>query len=241
MKILDHLMTTLDFDTSVKEIRQGVFHTAVVTRTCGLAATLIRDALTQSPPLVREPGFLTDRSARELAKMAYSESLLEAAMGMAAINSLISIDPDRCLELNAADLILERAQGRRVVIVGHFPFVPKVREKAKALWVIDKNPKPGDVPGDETDRFIPLADVVAITGTALTNHSLPELLDLCNPNAFVILLGDSAPLSPVFFDHGVDAVCGTQVTDTALAMRCLSQGANFRQIQGTRRLILMKE
>jgi len=82
--------------------------------------------------------------------------------------------------------------------------------------------------------------VVAITGTALTNHTLDYLLGLCNPAAFVVLLGDTAPLSPVLFDYGVDAVSGTRVVDPGLVLRCISEGANFRQIRGTRRLTLMR-
>ena len=31
MKILDDLISTLDFNASVKDIRQGVFHTGVLT------------------------------------------------------------------------------------------------------------------------------------------------------------------------------------------------------------------
>jgi uncharacterized protein (DUF4213/DUF364 family) len=82
--------------------------------------------------------------------------------------------------------------------------------------------------------------VVGITGTALTNHTLERLLELCSPRAYVVILGDTAPLSPLFFDYGVDAVCGTVVIDTELALRCVSQGATFRQIKGTRRLALEK-
>jgi uncharacterized protein (DUF4213/DUF364 family) len=124
--------------------------------------------------------------------------------------------------------------------VGHFPFVPKVREVAAQLWVIEKNPKAGDVCETEGDSLIPRADLVAITGTALTNHTLDHLLELCSPAAYVIILGDTAPLSPVLFDYGVNAVSGTQVVDPALALRCVSEGANFRQIRGTRRLTMMK-
>ena len=65
-------------------------------------------------------------------------------------------------------------------------------------------------------------------------------MDLCDPKAYVILLGDSAPLSPMLFDYRVDAVSGTKVTDPTLALRCLSEGANFRQIKGTRRLTMMR-
>jgi uncharacterized protein (DUF4213/DUF364 family) len=240
MKIINDLISTLDFDASVKDIRQGVFHTGVLTRYCGLAATLPRDALKQEGPLVREPGFLLDKTARDLAQMVYSDSLLEAAIGMAAINSLLEVDPDSCIEVNAAEVILEKGEGKKVVIIGHFPFLPRVREKAKNLWVIEKNPREGDLNETEADRFIPQADVVAITGTSLTNHTLPHLLELCNREAFVIMLGDTVPLLPVLFDYGVHALSGTRVIDAELALKCVSQGANFRQIKGTRKLTMVK-
>jgi hypothetical protein len=38
--------------------------------------------------------------------------------------------------------------------------------------MIEKNPKSGDFGEAEADNLIPRADVVAITGTALTNHTL---------------------------------------------------------------------
>jgi len=69
---------------------------------------------------------------------------------------------------------------------------------------------------------------------------LPHLLEICNPGAFVIMLGDTVPLSPVLFDYGVHALSGTRVIDADLAMRCVSQGANFRQIKGTKKLTMVK-
>jgi len=240
MKIIDDLISTLNFDAPVKDIRQGVFHTGVLTRYCGLAATLPRDALKQEGPLVKEPGFLLDKPSRDLAQMVYSDSLLEAAIGMATMNSLLEVDLESCAEINAAEVILDKGEGKGVAIVGHFPFLPRVREKAKALWVIEKNPKEGDFNETEADRFIPQADVVAITGTSLTNHTLPHLLELCNPKAFIMMLGDTVPLSPVLFDYGVHALSGTRVMDTDLALRCVSQGANFRQIKGTKKLTMVK-
>ncbi len=240
MKIIDHIISTLNFDAPVKDIRQGVFHTGVLTRYCGLAATLPRDALKQEGPLVKEPGFLLDKPSRDLALMVYSDSLLEAAIGMATINSLLEVDLEACTEINAAEVILDKGEGKRVAIVGHFPFLPRVREKAQALWVIEKNPREGDFNETEADRFIPQADVVAITGTSLTNHTLPHLLELCDPKAFIIMLGDTVPLSPVLFDYGVHALSGTRVMDADLALRCVSQGANFRQIKGTKKLTMVK-
>jgi len=240
MKILDDLMGSLDFSATVKDIRQGVFHTGVMTRYCGLAATLPRDALRQKPPQVKEPGLLLEKSPRELADLAYSESILEAAMGMATINSLLEVDENTCLELNAAEVIVEKGAGRNVAIVGHFPFTPRIRDGAKKLWVIEKNPKDDDFSEEEADTLIPSADVVAITGTALTNHTIEHLLDLCDKNAYVLMLGDTTPLSPVLFDYGLDAISGTRVVNPQQALSCVSQGANFRQIRGVRRLTMTK-
>jgi len=240
MAILDDLMSILNFDTVVKDIRQGIFHTGVLTRNCGLAATLPRDALRQKPSMIKEPGFLLDKDIRELTQLACSQSILEAAIGMAAINSLLEIEEASCIELNAAELIKERGKDKKVAIVGHFPFIPKVREISKEVWVIEKNPKEGDLHETEADTLIPQADVVAITGTALTNHTLDHLLELCRPDAYVILLGDTAPLAPVLFDYGVDAISGTKVVNPELALRCVSQGANFRQIRGVKRLTMIR-
>lgn len=240
MTILDHLISTLDVDTPVRDIRLGVFHTAVLTRRCGLAASLPRDALRQTPPMVREPGHLLDWTAEALVGLARSDHLLEAAMGMATLNSLLEVDETACQELNASELILEKGRDRNVVVVGHFPFLPKVHDIARNLWVLEKNPREGDHPAEQAGEWIPQADVVAITGTTLTNHTLESLLPLCRPEAFVILLGDTAPLSPILFDYGITAISGTVVDEPDVVLRHISQGATYRQIRGIRRLTLLK-
>jgi len=239
MKILDEMISTLDMKAGVRDIRQGLFHTAVLTSNCGLAATLPRDALRQEQPSVKEPGFLLKKSVQQLAQMCYSESIPEAAIGMATINSLLEVDEKRCQNLNARDLIVEKGRDRRVAIVGHFPFIPKLREAVKELWVIEKNPREGDFAEAEAEDLIPQADVVGITGTAFTNHTIEQLLNLCNPGAYVVVLGDTAPLSPVLFDYGINAVSGTKVIDPDLALRCVSEGATYRQIKGIRQLTMI--
>lgn len=240
MKIIDDLISSLDLGANVQDIRQGFFHTAVVTRQCGLAATLPKDALQQTPPLVRNPGLFLEKGTSELVRLAHSNLILEAAIGMATINSLLDIDSEQCLDLNAGELLAEQGKGKRIAVVGHFPFVSKLSPIAEKLWVIEKNPQEDDFTEEDAEELIPRADVVGITGTALTNHTLDHLLRLVQPNAFVVLIGDTAPLSPILFNYGVNAVCGTRVIDPEKAMRCISQGANFRQIKGTRRLTLMK-
>lgn len=239
-KILADLLSTLDMEATIQDIRQGVFHTGVLTRNCGLAATLPRDALRQEHSLVREPGHLLEIGVVKLAQMAYSESLLEAAIGMATINSLVEVNEEQCVELNAGDLIAEKGRDKRVAIVGHFPFVPKLRRIVKQLWVIERNPREDDFTEEQVGNLIPQADVVGITGSAFTNHTIEHLLKLCAPEAYVVVLGDTAPLSPVLFDYGIDAVSGTKVVDPELALRCVGEGATYRQIRGIRQLTMTK-
>ena len=102
MKILDDLLTTLRDREKVKDIRQGPFQTAVLTRNCGLATTLRDYGHHQDSAPVKEAGRLIGKGALEIAQMAYSLSLLEAAIGMATINSLLDVEEERCVSLNGS-------------------------------------------------------------------------------------------------------------------------------------------
>jgi len=73
-------------------------------------------------------------------------------------------------------ILEEKGRDKRAAIVGHFPFIPHVREIAKEVW----------------------------------------------------------------FDYHVNAVSGTRVVNPELALRCVSQGANFRQIKGVKRLTILR-
>lgn len=71
-----------------------------------------------------------------------------------------------------------------------------------------------------------------ITGT------LDGLLALCRPDALVMVLGPSTPLSPVLFVHGATLISGTRVVDEAAVLRTVGQGATFQQVEGVRLLTL---
>ena len=221
-------------------MRQGIFQTAVLSRGCGLASTPREPLGPHGEVQVADAGHLVDMTGLALARMAYSSSPLEAAIGMAAINSLLDIDEDRCKPLNARDLLAEKGKNKRVAIVGHFPFVEQLRRSTDELWVIEREPREGDFPESEAATLLPEADIVGITGAAFTNHTIGRLLDWCRPDSFVVVLGGTTPLSPVLFDYGVDAVSGARVVDHEAVLRCVSQGANFRQVQGIRLLTLTR-
>jgi uncharacterized protein (DUF4213/DUF364 family) len=234
----------LTTDAPVRQVLVGAFWTAVVLDTdpprCGLASTM-RPATHPGGPPVRRAGRLLENSARELAGWLQSSSTLEATIGMATFNALLKIDESRCTEVNAEEIIRKQGEGRRVAIVGHFPFVERVRQIAGTCDVLELQPRPGDLPAERADEVLPRADVVAVTGTSLVNHTFDHVIDLCSSDAYVILLGGSAPLTPVLLEHGVNAVAGTKVVDSAAALRTVGQGATFPQIGGKRLLVMMGE
>ena len=240
MKIIEDLLRTLDYDAAVRDIRQGPFQTAVVTRNCGLASTPHDPGPHHYQSPVKEAGSLVDYASQTLARLALSTSALEAAIGMAAINSLLEVEEHKCTELNAGDLLAQKGEGKKVAIVGHFPFIPRLRTIAGELWVIERNPQEGDFTEAESERLIPQADIIGITGAAFTNHTIEHLLNLCNPNAYVVVLGGTTPLSPILFDYGVNAISGTRVIDPETVLLGVSQGATFRQIKGVRRLTMVR-
>ena len=242
MSVTKKLLNSLQIDAPVREVLVGAFWTAVVVDTdpprCGLASTLRPPMHPDGPPIRRVdqlPG-----SGRELAEMLRSPSTLEASIGMAAFNALLDVDEGRCAEINARELILERGASRCVAIVGHFPFVERVRQAAGECWVLELQPLPGDLPAERAVEALPQADVVALTGTSLINHTFDDLIRLCRPDAFVLLLGGSAPLTPVLLDCGVDAIAGTRVVDVEAAVQAIGQGATFRQIPGKRLLTMTR-
>ena len=246
MKSIDRLLGCLNKDAPLKEVIVGAFQTAVALDSepprCGLSSSLTTDHHhDHTHPSVSNAGNLLQTTARGLADGLHSSSWLEASIGMAALNALLDVDEDDCAEVNAREIILERGADRRVAIVGHFPFVDRVRREARESWVLELNPCPSDEPADRAGDIIPKADVVALSGTTLINHTFDELMKLCRPDAYVLLLGASTPLTPLLFECGVDAVCGTVVSDIEGALRAIRQGASYRQIPGRRALTMIKD
>lgn len=247
MSLIDDLLNTLP-DGPVQEMQVGAFWTAVVVEVegrlrCGLASTVRDDDHHHGgKPAVQDAGRLMERSARELAELARSRSPMEAAIGIASINALLPAREEQWVDRNAGQVIAQLGAGKRVALIGHFPFVPQLREVVGKLWVLELRPQGEDLPAETAPDVIPQADVLAITGTTLINHTFEGLMALRRPEARVLVLGPSTPLSPILFDHGAHVLSGSVVEDVEAVLRTLSQGANFRQLRrrGVRLVTMQK-
>ena len=240
MTILDDLLANLDGDAPIRNVLVGLHWTLVCSRRCGLASTMTSQAL-HGHAAIRDVGSLHQKTARELAEFARSDNLFEASLGVAAINSLLEPDESQAVEINALHVLSEHGRDKNVALVGHFPFIPRLRPSVGQLWVIEQRPAQGDYPAEAAPDLIPQADVVAITSSALINHTLDDLLALCRPEALVMMLGPSTPLSPLLFNHGVDFLSGSLVVDENAVMRTVGQGASFQQVEGVRLLTFRRD
>lgn len=241
MEILEQLIKETE-DREISAAHIGFFTTAVVSsgvggERCGLATTLRGNAC--SGP-VNKAGGLAGQPVKELARRALCGGGVEASLGMAAINS--ALPPLEHETINAEELIAERAKGKNVAVIGHFPFTERLRTLAENLWVFELEPKDAqDLPPERMAELLPRADTVAITALTLLNGTFGGVLAHCRRDAFKILLGPSAPLSPVLFAHGIDAVGGNVVDDIPGLIRCLSEGANFRGLTGKKSVVIRKK
>jgi uncharacterized protein len=234
LTFLNRLLETLD-EGKIVDVVIGIHWTAVVAeawgeRRCGLASTIGSSHKQHEITDVPHAGSLHDKPVRELAALVHSEQPVLTSVGLATINALLPPMPEQWVILNAEEVIAQRGAGKRVALVEHFPFVPRLFDRVGKLSVLEQYPRLGDIPADVAPLVLSRADVVALTSMTIHNHTLPDLLSHRNPEALVILLGPSTPLSPLLFEYGVDILCGSSVRDIAAVMRVVAQGGNFRQV-----------
>jgi len=171
----------------------------------------------------------------DLARHLKSWDFRKASIGMAAVNAHYNA-PDRVRSWLAQPLeslrssgvfttTLERIEGKKVAVIGHFPGLEAAADRAAHLTILERNPSAGDLPDMAAEYILPEQDYVFITGTALTNKTLPRLLEL-SKYAFVALVGPSVPLVPWWFELGVDMLSGTVVMDRAGVWRRALEGAH---------------
>ncbi|UCE66427.1 MAG: hypothetical protein JSU85_16575 [Candidatus Zixiibacteriota bacterium] len=206
----------------------------------GLASTANAEPCAE----IANVGRMHEMTTKELAVLLHSDKILEAAIGLAAINASLDLAKlkNRLTRTNAVKILREKGEGKNVSIIGRFPFVESFIKDGicENVWVFELNPgSSDDLSSDLIPKYVPQSDVVLISGTALINHSFQGIVELCD-NSYNIVLGPSTPLIPLLFDFGVDAICGAIVVDKEKAKLSFSQGARYREAAGLEFVSLMK-
>jgi Uncharacterized conserved protein len=168
---------------------------------------------------------------RRIAACVKSWNFLEASLGMAAINCWYNA-PEKLAAFcggeggDSFQTRAEQARGKRVTVVGRFPNLEEQLGPVCQLSVLERNPEQGDYPDSACEFILPEQEMVFITGMTFINKTLPRLLQLIRPEAKVILVGPSVPLTPLLAAYGATDLDGFCVTDAALADEVIRRGDN---------------
>ena len=154
---------------------------------------------------------------REAAGAVKSWNLEEASLGLAAANAFYNT-PERIDALGVRSTMDVYStvgidlRGLTVGIIGHMKGPEGLHEQARAVYTLERAPQEGDYPDSACDLLLPQCDLVLISGSAITNKTLPHLLELCE-KAIVILQGPSVPLCPELLELGIDRITGMAIAD----------------------------
>lgn len=157
--------------------------------------------------------------AKCAAEAVMSWNLAEAGEGMAVINAYFN-SQERLHELSCYspyDRVCTRGMqldGKSVAFIGHLRMPAEATAGAKEVYIIEREPKPGDYPDSACEYLLPRCELVIISGSAAINKTLPRLLEL-SENADVILTGPSVPMCPELKALGISRLSGMVVRDKA--------------------------
>nr|WP_092071220.1 DUF364 domain-containing protein [Dendrosporobacter quercicolus]NSL49430.1 DUF364 domain-containing protein [Dendrosporobacter quercicolus DSM 1736]SDM23362.1 hypothetical protein SAMN04488502_10313 [Dendrosporobacter quercicolus] len=223
----DHLLDLLPEDVKIRECLVGLAWFLVRSEGVGIAMT---------PPEGNRNFCFTGKVAgagvRDVACWLKSWNFFEAAMGLAAINSVLNT-PERLqadLGLNLTGQpekhiflhMLDQVRGKKVAVIGHFRDLELLAPVCQ-LSILERRPFGDDFPDPACEYILPHQDYVFITATTLINKTLPRLLELSR-QAYVVLVGPSTPLTPLLFDYGIDMLAGTAVIEQEQVWRLIQEG-----------------
>ncbi len=223
------LAESLTSRAPIRDLLVGASWTLVLGPALGASATPPPPPYPEPAPAVRGAGSLRGRPLRDLAPWIAEGNPRERALALAALGAqgIPAGAPLRKGRLQ--DWLLEAGRGKRVVVVGHFPFLERWRPAFADLQVLEFRPAPGDLPAAAAPQVLPRAQVVAITGSALANGTLPGLLNHVAPEAQVALFGPSVPPCPALFQVGIQVLGGSRFSDPEGAFRRIQEGGRLRE------------
>lgn len=212
------------YDILISGISDGIYVSRIVYAKSWIAAELSdgRYGIALHDTLESRGRFfptLEGLPARRAAEAVRSWNFLEASEAMAVINAFYNTS-ERMDTLGARcgynksctrGLVTE---GKKIALIGHMTLQPDALRGASEVYIIERNPKPGDYPDSACEYILPECGIVIITASAAINKTLPRLLEL-SKNAETVIIGPTTPLCPELKALGISRLSGMVVRDKA--------------------------
>ena len=217
-ELYDRLIDGIPEGIEVTSYVSGDIWTMVGTKyNTGVAMTV--DVTSMEPMLTKDP---TEYDLKTLAGCAKSWNLREASIGIAAINAYYNKEPEIYTNSEALEgsekedafvMFEDDMEGKKVAVIGHFPFIEKsLKDKCK-LTILERNPGKGDYPDPACEYILADQDYILVTGSTLVNKTLPRLLQLKKNGTKLMMIGPSVTMSSVLYDYGADVLSGMVIVD----------------------------
>jgi len=255
IRILEERLGERMDDVTVERVVVGVFFTGVKLSTGhgGICATPIKSipeavCCPSSAQAMPHSGRLRERSIRAYVADALGDRPMRKALGIAVVSALSALANDVCPQpgytvtrgVDAVDLLPLSESGNVVIVGALTPYLRALKQVGQPFRVIEMDPRtlkpdelPFFVPVEETDRVVPWADTLIITGTTLINGTIEHLLELARPEATVVVLGPTVSILPdALFSRGVDISGGDVVTDPDRLLDILAEGGSGYHFYG---------
>jgi uncharacterized protein (DUF4213/DUF364 family) len=189
-----------------------------------------------------QAGDLEGRPVSEILNYSLDPNVLKSAIGVATLNALSQLiieTDDRpeyqiVKEVDGFDLLKIQPEETLSLIGAFGPYIRRLKMMGNPLFIIEKNPQA--LRSDEMKYFksesempsaLKKSDVVIITGTAIVNHTIDNILSFITNGQRTAIIGPTASMIPdAFFKRGVHVMAGVRITEPDLMIKILKQGGS---------------
>jgi len=181
-------------------------------------------------------------SAHKLTEGLRSSDPSASAVGLATLNAVNAPDEHQITTEDAADWLSEQTHNKAIAIFGRFPFIQdEIKPFASDVFVFEQTPNDGEYSAEDMPTVLPKADLIAITGTTIINHTIDDILQHTIDQQTVVVLGPSTPLTTLLFDFGIDVMFGVRVVDVDAVRESVQSHLGFQKVQGLQRVSLFRD
>lgn len=189
-----------------------------------------------------QAGALEGRPSSEILNYALDPNVIKSAIGISTINAITQLiiesekrEDYKIVKNEDGFDLLKIEPYETISLVGAFgPYIKKLKTMGNPFYIIEKNPqalRPDEMkffkPESEIFQALKNSDVAIITGTAIVNHTIDNILSLLRNGIRTAIIGPTASLLPdAFFKKGVNIMAGVKITDSDKMIKILKQGGS---------------
>lgn len=205
---------------TVQDYVLGLSYVAVKTQSgVGLAYTF-RNQISSGCNVLSED--LRKRPASEIAHLINSYDIIESAIGLATVNSVLK---DYNTETDIYDNIDFR--NKNVGMVGYFrPVIKQLSPIVKNLYIFELKDIEGTYDPAYAKRKFPECDIVIISGTTLVNKTTEDFFCYIPNHCKTVILGPSTPMSENLSEYA--DLYGFKINREEGAMDAIEKGAGMK-------------